>query len=1060
MKKRKKPPKPGRMSSRLLIFLLLLLLFLVCLPFMLWLLSPVQDLSVTVYNKTVTTSHVEQHQKLGWFLSHFKFPTQEGGRFRAQSTYLGYHPKEENPIRDLSRLDERTDLLYIADTYGVYKRGEGFSRTLGEGESNLIWGGSSASDVQAIKSFLNRETSSTVVAEYNTFATPTPSYVQAQMYEVLGTRWSGWTGMYVNDLSKSGETPPWILDLYEESWDYSGSGVLLYNTEDEIVVLREGIELGPEQMTFSFTDEGTDILGLDGSTPYRLLFDITEPLEGTAVLATYSLDVSKAGGELLEHFGLEASFPAIQLKQTANHRSYYLGGNWAYSKRTLNLFRLKGLASLLEATATGERVFSWKFYMPILTSIFAEASERKHVVLPPLEREVATIAGNRIISRTNGRNIELYTEGAWEPYFVYGMNLGTAMPARWFTEFPQDKSLYYHWLEQMGELGVNTVRIYTLLDPQFYQAFSLYNRIHPDRPIYLLQEVWPEEEPPGHDYLEPAYQKAFEEEIIHVVDAIHGRADIAQRKGRAYGLYTADVSSYVLGYLVGRELEPHEVEQTDLNHRGYRFTGSYIGTTEQATPTESWLAQSCDYLLSYEVRTYGWQHPVSIVNWPTLDYLDHESERDENGEKIREYNDRTTVNINHLEVGKANHAGLFGSYHIYPNYPDFMNNEPAFDAYEDEQGRFRYGGYLQSFMQGHQNYPAVVAEFGIATGMGNAHYSPDGYHHGGLTEEQQAQGIIRMFEAMQREGYSGGIIFEWMDEWAKKTWTTEPYMIPYDRQILWHNAIDPEQNYGILAYESVKPKRSGATVVGEGLVQRMQVRADASFLYVDVTLARSLDFSVEQLLIGIDTLYRDRGELGYAPYIDHRAPSGMEYLVVLDSLEASRLLAVKEANYTTYHFSTSPALRADGLFEPMSKLINKERKLLDGTVIKPIYEDASLLRYGTLEGNTNHWSMEGTEISLRIPWTRINVSDVSSARVLDDERTYYSDPLRDQISTTATDGIIVSVVVANTEKSSVVDAPHAVELVLPGWNQPTYQQRMKASYDLLKAYFARERADD
>ena len=53
-----------------------------------------------------------------------------------------------------------------------------------------------------------------------------------------------------------------------------------------------------------------------------------------------------------------------------------------------------------------------------------------------------------------------------------------------------------------------------------------------------------------------------------------------------------------------------------------------------------------------------------------------------------------------------------------------------------------------------------------------------------------------------------GIIFEWMDEWAKKTWTTEPYMIPYDRHILWHNTIDPEQNYGILALESAEANKS------------------------------------------------------------------------------------------------------------------------------------------------------------------------------------------------------------------------------------------------------------
>jgi len=1048
------------MKPMVLVALLLLILVLLSLPFVLWLLTPRPNLAVTVYDKSVATSKAEQHQNLGWFLSHNKFPTEGGKPFRTQSTYLGYHPKDENPIRDLSTLDERTDLLYIADTYGVYKSGEGFSRTLAEGESNLIWGGSSYSDVQAIKAFLNRESASTVVAEYNTFATPTPSYVQAQLYEVLGTRWTGWTGMYVNDLSKGGETPPWILDLYSTSWNYTGSGILLYNTDDEIVVLRSGIELGPGQMTFSYTERGEDLLGLSGSTAYRLLFDITEPLAGTEVLATYTLDVNEEGRQMLESFGLSSTFPAVQLKQTANHRAYYLGGNWAYSQRTLKLFRLKGLSSLLEAVASGERAFFWKFYMPMLTSIFDEARQRKTEVVAPLGREVATIGSSRMISRTNGRNLELYQDGSWKPYFVYGMNLGIAMPGRWFTEFPQDKSLYYHWLEQMGKLGVNTLRIYTLLDPQFYQAFSLYNRMHPDRPIYLLQEVWPEEEPPGHDYLEPAYQKAFEEEIINVVDAIHGKADIPERKGRAYGVYETDVSSFVLGYLVGRELEPHEVEQTDINHSGYRFKGRYISTTDEATPTESWLAQSCDYLLSYEEATYGWQHPVSIVNWPTLDYLDHESERNENGEKIREYNDRTTVNINHLLVEADNQAGLFGSYHIYPNYPDFMNNEPSFDAYEDEQGLLRYGGYLQAFMEGHKNYPALVAEFGIATGMGNAHYSPDGYHHGGLTEGEQAQGIIRMFEAMQREGYSGGIIFEWMDEWAKKTWTTEPYMVPYDRQILWHNAIDPEQNYGILAYEAVKPSRSGASSVGDGLVQRMEVRADASFLHVDISLARPIDFQAEQLLIGIDTLYRDRGELTYAPLLDHLAPSGMEYVVVLDSFEASRLLALKEANYTAYRFSTSTGLRTDGFFEPMRKLINKERKLLDGTVIHPKYEDASLLRFGSLEGNTNHWTIEGTALSVRIPWTRINVSDVSSAQVLDDERTYYSDPLRDQIATTTTDGLVVSAVVVDPVGQRVIDAPQAATLVLSGWNQPVYRQRLKASYDLLKAYFAKERADD
>jgi len=1059
--KRRKIKKPGRADTRNLALLLLIILVVVSLPFALHQMSPPKELAITIYNKTVPTIKEEQHRHLLWFLQHHKYLTSDGTFFTKAGSYLGYHPTQEEPIKDLSTLNERTDVLYLADTYGIYRDAEGLSRTAENSEvSNLIWGGASESDAEAIRSFLNRDASSTVIAEYNTFATPTPSYVQAQLYQLLGTRWTGWTGMYVHDLSAKGETPAWILQQFGESWSYKGKGIILSNIYDEVVVLREGIELGPQALQFQFTDEGTQRLGLAGSHPYAQLFDITEPLAGTDVLATFELDATAEGTAKLASYGLGTSFPAIQLKQTAHHLSYYFGGNWAYNRENLRFSRAIGLDTLMQRFSTGERAFLWKVYLPLLEAILNEAQQRKDFAVPQETSEPYLAKEVELVARTQGQEIQVYKDGTWQPFFIYGMNLGTAMPGKWFTEFPKDKSLYYRWLNQMGELGVNTLRIYTLLDPEFYQAFVLYNRLHPERQLYLLQEVWPEEEPPGHDYLRPAYQLSFEDEIRHVVDAVHGNATIAERKGRAWGTYTADVSPYLIGYLVGRELEPHEVEETDAQHEGYRFIGQYLSTTTNATPTESWLAQSCDYLLAYEEKTYTRQTPVSIVNWPTLDYLEHDSERDEEGKKIREYNDRTTVNINHLVLGEKNKAGLFGSYHIYPNYPDFMNNEPSFDLYTDEQGRFRYGGYLQAFMEGHRSYPAVVAEFGIATGMGNAHSSPDGYHHGGLDEEAQAQGIIRMFEAMKREGYSGGIIFEWMDEWAKKTWTTEPFMVPYDRQILWHNSIDPEQNYGILAYEAVKPARSGATYTSNTFIERVEVRSDVSFLSLDITLSRPLNFGMEQLLLGIDTIYRDRGEQKYLPSLDHLSDSGMEYLVILDGSQTSRLLAIKEADYTKFGFSTSEGLQQTARFLAMEKLINKRRALGDGTPIEAKYEDASHLRYGTLEGSTNHWTMDGKHIEVRIPWTRINVSDPSSAQVLDDERTFYSDPLRDVIATSTTDALVISVVAANLKGSTVLDAIPSISYALPTWNQPVYQERLKASYPLLAAYFSEEHAHD
>ena len=106
------------------------------------------------------------------------------------------------------------------------------------------------------------------------------------------------------------------------------------------------------------------------------------------------------------------------------------------------------------------------------------------------------------------------------------------MPGKWFTDFPKDKSVYYRWLSQIGDMNANTVRIYTLLDPEFYSAFALYNRLHPDKPLYLMQEIWPEEEPHNGDYLSDGYRTEFEKEIRHVVDAVHGNASIAERRGR------------------------------------------------------------------------------------------------------------------------------------------------------------------------------------------------------------------------------------------------------------------------------------------------------------------------------------------------------------------------------------------------------------------------------------------------------------------------------------------------------------------------------------------------
>ncbi|MGM0652901.1 MAG: hypothetical protein ACQES4_09025, partial [Bacillota bacterium] len=214
-----------------------------------------------------------------------------------------------------------------------------------------------------------------------------------------------------------------------------------------------------------------------------------------------------------------------------------------------------------------------------------------------------------------------------------------------------------------------------------------------------------------------------------------------------------------------------------------------------------------------------------------------------------------------------------------------MNNEPAFAEYEDEEGVFRYKGYLNQFMKIHPPYPALVAEFGISTSLNTSHLSPDGLHHGGLDETDQGEMTVRMMRSIADEGYAGGVIFEWTDEWAKKTWNTEPFMVPWERQVLWKNAMCPEQNYGLVAVEpAVRSEEQLYTSwfsssepeafaplndkkLSSGKIKSIKTGVDEAFLYLSLELdLDELAIQGDQpwedigIAVGIDTGFREAGE--------------------------------------------------------------------------------------------------------------------------------------------------------------------------------------------------------
>jgi hypothetical protein len=652
-------------------------------------------------------------------------------------------------------------------------------------------------------------------------------------------------------------------------------------------------------------------------------------------------------------------------------------------------------------------------------------------------------------------------EGAWKPFFVRGVNMGFAQPGKYFTNFPESVATYLHWLDGIADMNANTVRVYTLPPPEFYKALRTHNTEKPDKPLFLLQEIWPEEEPPRGDYLARAYRESYLQEIDYGIDAIYGRANVPERKGRAWGIYTADVSPWLLGWLVGRELESSEVMATDSRNKGAIYAGKYVSAGKAASPTEVWLAESLDEVASIEAARYGTLHPVAIVSWPTLDPVEHDSEWDPVTFKKNKANDRASVNIDHLEISSLMTAGLFGAYHIYPNYPDFINNELGYSSYKDSLGILRYGGYLQEFMKGQGRYPALVAEFGLANGSAIAHFAPDGLNHGGHDEREAGEGILRMLDAIKREGYAGGIVFEWMDEWVKKTWTTETLMIPYDRHVLWHNVMDPEQNYGLMANEVLQPARPWTVVPSKGIIKSIAMAADASYLNLELELTEPLDFGAEELFIGLDSLDRNLGQKRW-PVGNLPTATGLEFLVRIRSTESADLLVLTSYNAALGRFATSAS--GDGQFERISILVNGAVTTKDGRKIGEKRFDASALRRGDFDEAGNLWKMDGEKISLRLPWTLINVTDPSSLQVLQDTRTGFYSSEHDALKTMKTDGFVVEGLVWN-KKSGTIEGRFAQDASKPylwkGWEEaPPYAERYKKSYFILRdAWAASEAAD-
>lgn len=673
----------------------------------------------------------------------------------------------------------------------------------------------------------------------------------------------------------------------------------------------------------------------------------------------------------------------------------------------------------------------------------------------------------QMISRADNEDIMFYSDGSWHRKFWYGVNLGATTPGHHPGELSPSYDDYRRWFSQMEELGIDLLRIYTILPPSFYKALADHNQ-QSTRKLWFVQGIWPLEEDlinQKNAYL-PSITNEFHKEISYAVGAVFGQVKIPPRKGKASGDYTANTAPYLLAWMLGSEWDPYTVALTDADNpdKGY-FHGNYFRTSDNASPFEAWLAR-CLEVLAKEETKMGWQHPVSFVNWVTTDPIPHPDEP-----FARE--NMASIDPLHIAPTEKWEAGYFAFYHVYPYYPDSLRFQENYLEYVNSQGKKDpYEAYVRELKSYHSQIPLVIAEFGVPSSRGMAHSAPLNRNQGMHTELEQGEMAVDMFQAIERAGASGAVIFEWHDEWFKFTWNTWDLEIPAERRPMWLNRLTNEENFGLIAVEpgywttvfldgdlSDWDKIKAPAKITENTNTLVKATHDEAYLYIAIEKPVKWNWEKDRLYIGFDN---QPGGNSFVQDTGIQFQQEAEFLLSIDAPNNARLTVASAYDQHTYCYGKLLGMvpwkneweeEGNGIFLPWKLCLSRELFLPASKRQVPFEEiEVGNLIFGISDPESPEYNsladyyLKDNILELRIPWMMLGFTDPSTHQV-------WAYPYRENLGyfTSATSPGITMEFVFYDKYGTIVDTA-SLTYDWENWNTPTYHERKKQSFFYLKSF--------
>lgn len=328
-----------------------------------------------------------EHRALDWVLQHRKYFKPNGDSYSPEQDYLGFFPLKNDSflIKDLSKLTEKqidslsssTDMTYFTDSYGIYNN-EWYRKQNVSEHSEKVYGGLDKNDVLFLQKM--KEKKKLIMAEFNFFATPTSPSVRIKAENLLGLKWSGWTGRYFEQLDtiKNPELPKWVVRLYKEQhqnkWPFTKPGIVFVHSDETIAILEKETDLKREVPMVKSFKYGVEKYGIPKEIRYPYWFDITLSTDtGNRIISYYELYPNERGDSVLHHHNIPKIFPAA-FENISASPYYYFCGDFTDSPIRKTFDEIIGMEYfkmfvLNESDLNDRTPFFWRYYLPMTTKI-------------------------------------------------------------------------------------------------------------------------------------------------------------------------------------------------------------------------------------------------------------------------------------------------------------------------------------------------------------------------------------------------------------------------------------------------------------------------------------------------------------------------------------------------------------------------------------------------------------------------------------------------------------------------------------------------------------------